>query len=262
MFLTAAETNVGIKKKTNQDSMLLKTADADGYPVCFAAVCDGMGGLAKGEVASGELTKHLSSWFEDELPFIINGVDEIHHMMDEASDSLIRLLKRCDVMISEYSERIGADCGTTACITLMYRDHYVVVNVGDSRLYKISEGEIDQITKDHTWIQEMIDSGKLTHEEAKYHKNRSVLTQCIGAMEGVSPDKTFGTYGNEDVFIVCCDGFRHAVSPDEFLRLFQTDRMNSEKSISDRCKLAIDINMQRKEKDNISVIVIKTTNQE
>ena len=255
MFIVSSLSDIGIKKKVNQDSILVKKANSDdnNKQIVFAAVCDGMGGLANGELASSHLVSELNNWFDNTLPDMINkGISN-----NKIKESLTALILRANEVIAAFGEKEGT-CGTTISAIFMYMNHYAVVNVGDSRVYKISnDEELVQITHDQSLVQDMIDKGKITEEQAKTHPQRSVLLQCVGAGAKVSPAYNFGEYSEGDLFILCSDGFRHKLKKEEIESLFNPKRLNSEGELYERIKNAIEINKQRQEQDNISVIAIK-----
>ena len=119
-FTTANYTDIGTRKKTNQDSMLIMQADTDMGPVLMASVCDGMGGLAKGEVASTAMVRMLSNWFQTELPTLLSkGLPA-----DQLRDSWERLVTEASHKISAYGSQIRVDMGTTAVVLLIVGETY------------------------------------------------------------------------------------------------------------------------------------------
>ena len=126
-FLIAAHTDVGIRKKTNQDSVLIKVADTDCGKVCFAAVCDGMGGLRKGELASATLIRDFSDWFDSEFPEILyEGLDTI-----VLRKSWERVVSICAKELERYSSDNQVRMGTTAAVLLLAQHRYFILNIGD-----------------------------------------------------------------------------------------------------------------------------------
>lgn len=250
-FVTAACTDVGIKKDTNQDSMLIMQADTDYGPVLFTAVCDGMGGLAKGELASATAVRALSGWFTNEFPRILyGGLDEI-----AIQDSLCVMIQDVNEYIGDYGRKIGTNLGTTIVALLIACGRYYIVNVGDSRAYRLTTG-IEQITHDQTVIQREIDMGRLTPEEAAVDPRRSVLLQCVGATENVVPDFYIGEiFGNEN-FLLCCDGFRHVISPEEFYEGLNPQVAAVEAQMTANLQYFVDTNKYRQETDNISAVLV------
>lgn len=250
-MFTAIATDVGIKKKVNQDSIVAYTGSFCGQPFGVAAVCDGMGGLAKGEVASAILVRAISDWVSESLPELLSQ-DKLNRMFEKTVDDMIR---EVDVQIKEYSASLGHSCGTTIVLLLCYEGMFHAVNVGDSRIYRIRKNVL-QITKDQTFVQREIDRGHLTPEEAEHHPKRSVLLQCVGAGEILNPEYIHGKYQESDVFLVCCDGFRHEMTSDEFYSRF-TGRNVAGRAIAEKALTeAIETIKNRGERDNISAVIL------
>lgn len=258
-FLSAVHTDKGIKKNTNQDSVLIKEAITDHGKVFFAAVCDGMGGLAKGEVASATLVRAFSDWFENRFPVFLyekrtaDGIDRI-----EMENDLNRLILDVNSRISAYGQQFHAALGTTAAMILFAEGRYYILNIGDSRVYRLKGQTISRLTKDQTYVQKEIDMGRMTPEEAKAHPQRNVLLQCIGASEVIIPEFEHGTYGPEEVYMICSDGFRHVIAEEEFVKLMAPDKIKEEKDLQNAAVYFTELNKSRQEKDNISVILLKT----
>lgn len=251
-FLTAVHTDVGIKKKTNQDAVLVKVADTDYGRVLLAVICDGMGGLAKGEVASATLIRAFSSWFEDRLPGLLK-----QGLTDEALcgewDELIMEMNR---KISDYGTDHRLSLGTTAVGLLLVDTKYYIVNIGDSRVYQITD-RLLQLTKDQTYIQREMDLGNMTYEEAMRDPQRNMLLQCVGASTEILPEYHTGTFEKNTVFMLCSDGFRHLVPPDELYQYLNPHILKTEEEMSGQAEYLTELNKYRKEPDNISVALIK-----
>lgn len=252
-FLTANHTDVGTRKKTNQDSMLVMQADTDKGQVLLASVCDGMGGLAKGEVASAAMVRAIQDWFANRLPYLL--VDGL--TPEKLWADWRELVRNTNSKIMEYGRRFHADLGTTCVALLIAENTYYTLNVGDSRIYWITDN-IYQLTKDQTYVQQEIDSGRMTYEEAYNHPNRSVLLQCIGASMQVNPAFGQGQTGPGQVFMLCCDGFRHVILPQEFYDSMRPNVLTDEKIMKQQLENLVKLNIQRGEVDNISAILVRT----
>lgn len=251
-YLTAVHTDVGIRKRVNQDSVLIETAATDYGQIMFGVVCDGMGGLAKGEVASALLVKAFSEWFHKEFPRILyEGMD-----VDILRDSWINLIFAQNGKISCYGRNCGVSMGTTVVALLLVKNNYYVINVGDSRVYYLKDG-IHQITTDQTVVQREKDLGRLTLEEAKVHPRRNVLLQCVGASSIIKPDFHVGEYERDSVFMICSDGFWHMIEPWEFAEKIRTTDMVTEEKLKETAVYFTELSKVRREDDNISVALIR-----
>lgn len=251
-FKIAAHTDIGIKKKTNQDSVLVKVAQTDFGKVCFAVICDGMGGLSKGELASAALVRYLSGWFEKEFPELLYQGLSLEALQKSWND----LIRRVNRRISSYGHAAHIDMGTTMVILLVVDHVYYIANVGDSRVYLLRE-EIEQITKDQTFIQREMDEGRMTWEEARRDSRRNVLLQCIGASEVVVPDFYTGNIMSGSSFLLCSDGFRHVVTAEELYQYLSPYRIFNEDMMQAGIEYLIELDKYRQESDNISAVLIR-----
>ncbi|MBQ3947802.1 MAG: serine/threonine-protein phosphatase [Ruminococcus sp.] len=251
-FLTAVHTDVGIKKRTNQDSALIMEAETEIGRILMAVICDGMGGLAKGEVASAALINAFSDWFKNKLPEIVqNGVD--HQAVFNSFGSIAFDMNH---RIGEYGAKNGVSLGTTIVVMLFAAGRYYIMNIGDSRAYKMTD-TIYQLTKDQTFVQREIDMGRMTPEEASVSDQRNVLLQCVGASDVISPDFYSEEIESGDCYLLCSDGFRHTVTPSEFFERLNSQMLTDEKTMLDTLIYFTELNKNRRETDNITAILVR-----
>ena len=252
-FLTIVHTDVGTRRKTNQDSILLETADTDYGQVLLGVICDGMGGLAKGEVASAILIKAFSNWFHREFPRLLyRGIGA-----NDVRKSWRDLLLEQNQKISDYGAGGNFSLGTTATALLLAGNVYYVVNVGDSRVYYLGEEGIEQITVDQTFVQKEIDGGRMTVDEAKMHPKRNMLLQCVGASSALKPDFYTGEYEPDSVLMMCSDGFCHMIQPGEFHSRLKPGCLTMEEKMKEAAIYFAELNKSRGEEDNMSVVLIR-----
>lgn len=251
-FLVSANSDIGNVRKTNQDSVSVLRANTPIGQVAFAVVCDGMGGLAKGEMASATVMNTFNNWFKGYFSQKnINLTDSF--IVEQWSNLITNLNKK----IGDYGNQNAFKLGTTITAILVTPYRFYVVNVGDSRTYEIKDN-VRQITEDQTVVAQEVKYGRLTAEQAKVDPRNSVLLQCIGASKVVKPDFFFGNTTPNTVFMLCSDGFRHCISEQEIFNFFNPNALYSKDALNmNSCQL-IDINKQRMERDNISVVLIKT----
>ncbi len=250
-FIATADTDIGIVKKTNQDSVLFKHAVADGKEVLMAIICDGMGGLCKGEVASATVIREFSKWFDEELPFELDNVD-----MNVIGSKWSLLLKELNARILDYSSRNSIEgIGTTFSGVLFVDDMYVIVHVGDSRVYHIG-ADMTQLTTDQTFVAREIARGNMTPEQAKTDKRRNLLLQCVGASKVVEPQIILGNT-EPGAYMLCSDGFRHEISEGEIYESFNPINLMNKDAMHSNSRYLIEQVKQRGERDNISVLLIK-----
>lgn len=249
-FIATADTDIGISKKTNQDSVLIKHAKCDYGEILMAIICDGMGGLEKGELASATVIQEFSKWFDNELPFELEHLD-----MQVIGGKWALLLKGLNARIAEYGNRINATMGTTFTGVLFAKDEYIVVHVGDTRFYQISN-QMKLITTDQTFIAREISRGTLTIEQAKTDKRRNLLLQCIGASKVVEPEIIRG-HIEKGAYMICSDGFRHEITEEEMYESLKPLNLVNKKAMHSNVMYLIEQVKRREEKDNISVVLIK-----
>ncbi len=250
-FITAADTDIGIAKSTNQDSICIKIAETPQGRVGLVLICDGMGGLAKGELASATVIRAFSDWFERELPAMLP-----KWSWEKLSMVVEQLLQEQNHKIMRYGERSHVQLGTTVTGMLMIGDAFLQFHIGDTRLYHITE-EITQLTHDHTFIQREMDRGNMTPEQAKRDPRRNVLLQCVGASKSIEPEIRTGTLRNGTNYLLCSDGFRHVISEEEMLRCLNPQEICTQEHMQTQLRMLIDGIKKRGEKDNISAILIR-----
>ena len=254
IYKIAAYSDVGIVKKTNQDTVLMKIAQTNHGKVCLCVVCDGMGGLANGELASATVIREFDDWFQKKLPGLLETpefpIDQLRIQWDN-------LVIEQNKKLARYASETGTRMGTTVVAFLIVDDKYYIMNIGDSRAYMITDA-IYQLTKDQTYIQYEMDLGHLTWEQAQTHPQRNVLLQCVGASDEIRPDYFVGDAVPDTTFFLCSDGFRHVISPDEIYEKLRPEDMTDEEVMLQNAISLVELNKARKEVDNISVAVIRT----
>lgn len=249
-FMAMGDTDVGISKSINQDSILIKHAMVDGEEVLMAIVCDGMGGLSKGELASATVVKLFSRWFDEEMPYEVGRSD-----LTAVGSKWALLLKNVNGRMLEYSKKHGGSLGTTFSGILLINDQYVIVHVGDSRVYQIGS-YVNQLTTDQTFVAREVDNGTMTLEQAKTDKRRNMLLQCVGASTVVNPQIICGK-AQKGVYMLCSDGFRHEITENEMYERFNSVLLKDKKTMHEHARYLIECAKARQESDNISVILIK-----
>lgn len=252
-YLSAAHTDVGIVKRTNQDAFCIEVAKTKQGQVAMAVLCDGMGGLQKGEVASANVVLQFSKWFETVLPQMTERPIDFQDVIAYWK----KIIQERNETILSYGTRNKLSLGTTLTTVLLLNDRFLTVQVGDSRAYRLNNSGILQITKDQSLVAKEVEEGKLTAEQARHDSRRNVLLQCIGATKKVVPVFTTGEIKCNDVFLICSDGFVHELSDQEVRGVLTgeilTDETIMKKSLID----LVELNKERKERDNITALLLK-----
>lgn len=252
-FIVAARTDVGLTKKTNQDSLSMRVVNTPQGRMVFAVLCDGMGGLEKGEVASASVIRAFDSWLRNVLPTLCGTPLEDSTIRDQWNGIITEQNKT----IMNYGAHQGVKLGTTVVAMLLTQTRYYIINVGDSRAYEISDS-VKQITADQTFVAREIALGNMTVEQARTDERRNVLLQCVGASDEVYPEMFFGETNSNAVYMLCSDGFRHEISVDEIYEKLNPNVLFDENMMNTNSEQLIELNKARKEQDNISVALVRT----
>lgn len=251
-YFFGAGTNIGPKKSTNQDSYLVKIAQYKDKDIAMAILCDGMGGLDRGEFASAFIVNEFSEWFDKEIEKILDERDFIENIAKQWK----RKLEELNYRLLEYGKRNSVTLGSTITGIILINGRFLIVNIGDSRTYMINSN-INQITEDQSLVAREVRMGRMSSIEAELDPRRSVLLQCIGAVKTIEVEFYMGQAIPGDEFLLCSDGFRHKITNEEMLDELHPLKMKDETSIDEAIEKLININLDRRETDNITAILLK-----
>jgi len=207
----SSHTDVGDVKKTNQDSILVRTGTVNGHSTGLFIVADGCGGLEFGEEISNLITTHFSRIWNDELSKII---PEKKCDMQEVESFFDKALYDVNDRAIAFGEQVSGKVGSTVSLLFVVYNKYIIKNIGDSRVYLQRGKMLSQITEDQSLVAELVRSGEITKEEAKNYKKKNVLTMCVGMFEDLKIHSRRGVVKNGDTFLLCCDGIHNQVSPE------------------------------------------------
>lgn len=252
MTLTAfGLTDVGRKRRHNEDAYLL---DAERG---LFVVADGMGGHAAGEVASritvesiqefiaGTEDEHENTWpFGFNNRYSLEG-NRLTTSVEKANEKVMRA-------VQNRPELKGM--GTTVVAALFDANHATLVHVGDSRAYMLRRGELKRLTDDHSWVQEQVNAGILSEDEAKSHPLKNVVTRALGGAAHVAVDLIEVPTIVGDRFLLCSDGLTGMVSDEEIHR-----HLNEDPTLDVAVHALIDLANERGGVDNITAIVVEVT---
>ncbi len=249
-MLFYGKTDVGKKRAVNQDNFIVKKYSSD---VLFAVVCDGMGGASGGNVASmlaiEKFTEILDAREKEHPAFFGMSGDDILDLLSEAATEANRA-----VFKTASNDPELAGMGTTLVGCIISGEHSYIVNVGDSRLYVVEGGDITQITHDHSYVQYLVDLGKLTPEEAKHSKNKNLITRAVGTEKTVGPD-LFTCDVKPGVYaVLCSDGLTNHVEPEEIRETVSS--IGKGQDIQSACESLINCANSRGGLDNITAVIL------
>ncbi len=262
-MLCCGRTDIGKKRKVNQDTFFCEYYDNG---MMLAVVCDGMGGAAGGGIASGVACKSFVECITDFAEQFSPGekltrTDEriIRKVLLDGVDCANRAV--FDMTVEDPSLR---GMGTTLVATLVCGRTLFTVNVGDSRMYLIRGGEAEQITKDHSYVQYLVDTGKMTAEEAKQSINRNIITRAVGTDTSVEADIYLTrlpalTPGEtqDHVGLLCSDGLTNHVSPEEISEVLKhACAVEGDRQLGHIAEMLIDMANEGGGSDNITAVII------
>lgn len=239
MLITCAgDTHVGVVRSGNEDNFLLD------FQHGVFIVADGMGGHAAGEVAS-----------EMAVEIIAKELGNIRTLADDAvNDRMRTAIRSANQAIFErtLAEADKRGMGTTTTVLVLFARRYLIGQVGDSRAYLLRGGQLLQLTKDHSYVQEQVDAGLLTADQARTHPYSNVITRCVGANEDVIPDVYFGTVETGDVILLASDGLTGMLEDEQLASILAMPGAPDE-----RVNRLISEANRRGGLDNITAIVVR-----
>ncbi len=202
----AAKSDIGRVRSANEDSFLHEKLSDEEY---IFIVADGMGGHQAGDVASSVATKTFFEIYQQSRK-------KNKTVIEAIQSSILRVNAKILKMAADDLSRRGM--GTTFTALVIFKMRGYIVHVGDSRLYLIRQGRLQQLTTDHSFVEKLVENGQLTKEEAREHPQKNVLYMSIGAKEGFAPEYIFDfEILNGDTFLICSDGLTNMVADDQLL---------------------------------------------
>lgn len=237
----SAATHVGLMRSTNEDSHCV--FDLPSWPAMLLAVADGMGGCEAGEVASALALQSVREFLERQQPPADPGG------WGEVLRLAIRFTNRR--VYGEASTAPGyRGMGTTLTVALCGRDRAYTGHVGDSRAYLIRRDSIAQLTEDHSLVAQLVRSGRLSEDEARYHPQRNVLTYALGTEAETRIDIQAHSLLPGDILLLCTDGLTSLVTDPEILGV-----VSSEGDLDRAAWRLVDLALERGGLDNITVLL-------
>jgi protein phosphatase len=232
-FDTGAVTHRGKVRDRNEDNFLTRPE------VGIWAVADGMGGHDAGDLASRTIVEALRP-----IKSPKSAEDLLKQCADQIADA-----NRCLRAISR--ERGDVIIGATVAVLLIWEWHYACIWAGDSRIYLVRGGEITQLSRDHTEVQELLSQGVITPNEARTWPRGNVITNAIGVSDEPLLDMNSGALQPGDAFLVCSDGLTQHVENAEILDCIRTS------PAQDACDRLVELTLQRGGFDNVTVIAVR-----
>jgi len=245
----ATATHTGMVRSHNEDSVNVET------DIGLAVLADGMGGYNAGEVASGMATALISDQTKQALMRLDlqKSVEEngepvasalLHDVVARANESIYQAAN---------SQPQYAGMGTTLVVGLFFDNKVTVAHIGDSRCYRLRDNKLEQITRDHSLLQEQIDSGLLTKEAARRSQNKNLVTRALGIEVGADLEVHEHEVQSGDVYLMCSDGLNDMVEDEDIELAVSSLSSNLPLAASQLVQMANDAGGR----DNVSVVLIK-----
>lgn len=233
-YLTNVYWNRGREAEKNQDSVVLQQVLTCRGRVLLAAVCDGMGGLPRGEAASGYAAKQFRDWFYTEL-FAMIRKNKRYWVIRRSLD---RLVFHMQEQMKRYAAQEEISLGTTMTVLAMWDRTWLLWHLGDSRAYRLRGQRMVQLTEDHA-------------------QDGRKLTKCLGSFGHFAPQHGMGVLRPGDGILLCTDGFRRCVAAEELQGVMNPRELTGEEQIGRRLREIGETCMKRGESDNLSAVYIK-----
>ena len=239
-------TDVGKVRTIDEDSILAADlsfgVNSKSSKFLLLAVADGMGGHAKGEEASKIA---LNAIARTVIPELFNDTP--------FTELLEKGIQNANQDILDYTAKHpeSSGMGTTSVCAVVKGNEVHLANVGDSRAYVVSDDEIRGVTKDHSFVQALVDEGKITQAEAREHPKKNIITKAVGISPSIEADKSILTLGSDESLLLCCDGVI-AHLPDEDIHKIINDSPDPQSA----CQKIVDTANERGGTDNISLIIL------
>ena len=236
-----AKTDIGKVREINQDYYY--TSEENSIPkLCILA--DGMGGYKGGEVASKLAVDSARKYIENNFSNNFSEKEEILKLIGNA-------VEYANMVVYEKSKEVQEleGMGTTLEVCLIYNNKAYIGHVGDSRIYRIRKDVIRKLTKDHSYVQQLVEDKKITREETKIHPKKNMLTRALGCTPYVEPDLRARNFEKGDIFIMCSDGLTNMVEEKRIYELVKQDINTAAGNLINEANSAGGY-------DNITVIII------
>lgn len=216
-MILEGKTDTGLVRRSNQDAYTF--CDLDGSAV-FAAVCDGMGGANGGNVASNLAVKTLSDRITGNWRKKMEPKSIYNALMSAVSAANLTVFDK-----AAGDEQLSG-MGTTVVAAVIFGDTAYVIHAGDSRAYKFSKSGLTQITRDHSIVQSMVESGRISQEEARVHPRKNVITKALGVDEYLDAEYNEIDLEDGEGLLLCSDGLTNYVADDAMLEILKGTKLS------------------------------------
>lgn len=236
-----AKTDIGRERKLDEDYFYASKPEDK---IKLFILADGMGGYNGGEVASKMATEAARDYIQKNFAKSKESKEQIEQLMKDA------MIYANDVVYKKaQSKQDLRGMGTTLDVCLIYNSKIYIGHIGDSRVYRIRKEFMRRITRDHSYVQTLIEDGKITKEEALHHPKRNMLTKALGCMEQVEPDVYTKTFIKDDIILMTSDGLTNMIKESEIYDIVKQDKLHATENLVKQAN-------ENGGYDNITVVII------
>lgn len=214
-----ANSDVGKARDINED--FYYTSDCQDYLKLYI-LADGMGGYNGGEIASRLATISVKGYIESNF-------NKIEHTKEAIIELIKNAIEYANMVVYEKAKECEefSNMGTTIEVLVIYNNKLFIGHIGDSRIYRVRKNIIRKLTEDHSYVQELVNDGTITKEEAKNHPKKNMLMKALGCTPYVEPDLSIKGFLKDDIVIMCSDGLTNMLSEEEIYNTVLEDNTNT-----------------------------------
>ena len=237
-----AGTDIGKARDTNQDYYYICEDDSI---VNLCILADGMGGYNGGEIASSLAVKSAKSYIESNFEQTVKEKETLMELIRSA-------IEYANMVVYEKSKEDVelTNMGTTLEICLIYNNRVYIGHVGDSRIYRLRNEIFRKLSKDHSYVEELVKDGKITKEEAKHHPKKNMLMKAVGCSAYVEPDVMVKGFKKGDIILITSDGLTNMISDEEIYNIIIQNKYECVRTL-------INVANERGGYDNITIVMIE-----
>ncbi|VDG19801.1 Stp1/IreP family PP2C-type Ser/Thr phosphatase [Lactiplantibacillus mudanjiangensis] len=242
----AYRSDIGQQRQENEDyvGVFKNTAGIN-----FAVVADGIGGHQGGDVASEMAVSHMGYRFENTT--FSEPTDAVKWLAAEVQDENQHIIEKA----REFSDLKGM--GTTMVAALMFNNEFLMANIGDSRGYLFRDGHLQQLTEDHSLVNELVKRGEISAEQARQHPQKNIITRTLGISPDADIDTNLYQMQTGDQLLLCSDGLTNMVTDDQLTAVLKTDQ-----PVADKCAALIKLANNAGGFDNITALIVAVDGEE
>ena len=237
-----ATSDIGMARQINEDSYYISKPDDE---IKLFIVADGMGGYNGGEVASNLAVQAAHN-------YILSNFEKAKESKELLLDLAKNSMQYANKIVYEKAlqDEEFKNMGTTLDICLIYGNKAYISHIGDSRIYRIRKEFMRKLTKDHSYVQQLVDEGKITKEESMNHPKKNMLVKALGCTEYIEPDVIIKAFIKGDIILMCTDGLTNMITEEEIFRIIKSNEENPSEELIKKAN-------ENGGLDNITAVIIK-----